>query len=222
MLKLAAARGRPFVLQSHKTAAIYHAHRDYKLAVGSIRKGQVVQHKDRPMKVINRDHVSTGRGGAVVKMDLQDILSGQKANERFKSSDSLEVLTLADETYQFLYSDAGKIHLLHGETYEEVELDESACDLGSKGISMLEDGMPIAVSFLTTPQAGTQPITFKLPAQYEYTVQSVIERAGQAAKGTVYKQATLTNGAKVQVPEFISEGEKIVVDINELKYVKRA
>lgn len=132
------------------------------------------------------------------------------------------VLTLADETYQFLYSDAGKIHLLHDETYEEIEMDESACDLGNKGISMLEDGMPIAVSFLTTPQAGTQPITFKLPANYEYTVQSVIERAGQAAKGTVYKQATLTNGAKVQVPEFISEGEKIIVDVSELKYVKRA
>lgn len=42
--------------------------RDYKLAVGSIRKGQVVQHKDRPMKVITRDHIATGRGGAVIKV----------------------------------------------------------------------------------------------------------------------------------------------------------
>lgn len=71
MLRLAAARGRPFILQSYKTAAIYHAHRDYKLAVGSIRKGQVVQHKDRSMKVMNRDHVSTGRGGAVIKVRRQ-------------------------------------------------------------------------------------------------------------------------------------------------------
>lgn len=133
-----------------------------------------------------------------------------------------KVLTLADESYQYLYSDAGKIHLLHGETFEEIELDESACEGGSKAVGMLEDGMPIAVSFLTTPQSGTQPITFKLPANYEYTVQSVVERAGQAAKGTVYKQAMLTNGAKVQVPEFISEGEKIVVDINDMKYMKRA
>ncbi|KAI9290081.1 hypothetical protein BC943DRAFT_270922 [Umbelopsis sp. AD052] len=155
-------------------------------------------------------------------MDLQDILSGQKLNERFKSSDSLEVLTLADESYQYLYSDAGKIHLLHDETFEEIELDENSCEGGSKALSMLEDGMPIAVSFLTTPQTGTQPITFKLPANYEYTIESVVERAGQAAKGTVYKQAMLTNGTKVQVPEFIGEGEKIVVDIGELKYMKRA
>jgi len=155
-------------------------------------------------------------------MDLQDILSGQKSNERFKSSDSLEVLALADASYQYLYSDAGRIHLLHGETFEEIELDETVCEGGSKAVAMLQDGMPIAVSFLTTPQTGTQPITFKLPANYEYTVQSVIERTGQAAKGTVYKQATLTNGAKVQVPEFISEGEKIIVDINDMNYMKRA
>jgi elongation factor P len=121
-----------------------------------------------------------------------------------------------------LYSDAGRIHLLHGETFEEIELDESTCEGGNNAVSMLEDGMPIAVSFLTTPQTGTQPITFKLPSNYEYTVQSVIERAGQAAKGTVYKQATLTNGAKIQVPEFIGEGEKIIVDINDMKYMKRA
>jgi elongation factor P len=63
-----------------------------------------------------------------------------------------------------LYSDAGRIHLLHAETFEEIELDESTCEGGNNAVSMLEDGMPIAVSFLTTPQTGTQPITFKLPS----------------------------------------------------------
>lgn len=64
--------------------------RFYKLSVGSIKKGQIVQFKDKPWKVLTRDHVSTGRGGAVVKMELQDILSPAKINERFKSGDSLE------------------------------------------------------------------------------------------------------------------------------------
>ena len=81
--------------------------------------------------------------------------------------------------------------------------------------------MPIAVSFLTTPEHGTQAITFKLPTSYTYTVSSVIERAGQAAKGTVFKSATLSNGAKLQVPEFVKEGEKIIVDIGTMRYMKR-
>lgn len=70
--------------------ALVSAKRFYKLSVGSIKKGQIVQFKDKPWRVLTRDHVSTGRGGAVVKMELQDILSPAKINERFKSGDSLE------------------------------------------------------------------------------------------------------------------------------------
>jgi elongation factor P len=81
--------------------------------------------------------------------------------------------------------------------------------------------MPIAISFLTTPEEGRQPATFRLPANYTYTVDSVVERAGQAAKGTVYKTASLSNGSKLQVPEFVHEGDRIIVDIENMKYVKR-
>ena len=86
---------------------------------------------------------------------------------------------------------------------------------------ILIDSMPVTVSFLTTPEHGRQPCTFKLPSTYTYTVESVVNRAGQAAKGTVYKTASLTNGAKLQVPEFVNEGDKIIVDIDTMKYVKR-
>ncbi|CEI99167.1 hypothetical protein RMCBS344292_13259 [Rhizopus microsporus] len=145
-------------------------------------------------------------------MELQDILSNTKINERFKSGDSLEILNLSDEAYQFLYTNGDMIHLLNLETFEEIEMPVSACE---------GDAMPIAVSFLTTPEHGRQPCTFKLPSNYTFTVESVIERGGQAAKGTVYKTATLTNGAKLQVPEFVHEGDKIVVDIESMKYMRR-
>ncbi|KAK4509284.1 uncharacterized protein ATC70_007634 [Mucor velutinosus] len=202
-------------------ATCWSAKRFYKLSVGSIKKGQIVQFKDKPWRVLTRDHVSTGRGGAVVKMELQDILSPAKINERFKSGDSLEILNLADEAYQYLYSEGDQIHLLNLETFEEIEMTASKCEGGDRSVAMLEDSMPIAVSFLTTPEQGRQPCTFKLPSNYTYTVQSVVDRAGQAAKGTVYKTANLTNGAKLQVPEFVNEGDKIVVDIETMKYVKR-
>ncbi|CAO3614943.1 unnamed protein product [Cunninghamella blakesleeana] len=144
-----------------------------------------------------------------------------KTNERFKSNDSLEILNLQDESYQFLYSDGDQIHLLHPETFDEITLSADMCEGGEKSAIMLEDGMPVAISFLTTPEEGSQPVTFKLPSHYTYTVGSVIERAGQAAKGTVYKTASLSNGAKLQVPEFVHEGDKIVVDIENMRYMKR-
>ncbi|KAG1440874.1 hypothetical protein G6F56_011735 [Rhizopus delemar] len=154
-------------------------------------------------------------------MELQDILSPQKINERFKSSDSLEILNLSDESFQYLYTSDNNIHLLNLETFDEIEMPMSACEGGERSVAMLEDAMPISVSFLTTPEKGRLPCTFKLPSNHTFTVQSVVERAGQAAKGTVYKSATLTNGAKLQVPEFVHEGDRIVVDIDSLKYMKR-
>lgn len=54
----------------HRSPCQLLAKRYYKLSVGSIRKGQVVQFKDKAWKVLNRDHVSSGRGGAVVKVYL--------------------------------------------------------------------------------------------------------------------------------------------------------
>ncbi|KAI9276240.1 hypothetical protein BY458DRAFT_453996 [Sporodiniella umbellata] len=195
--------------------------RFYKTSVGAIRKGQIVQFKDKAWKVLARDHVSSGRGGAIVKIDLQDLLSPMKKKESFKSSESLEILNLHDESFQYLYTKDNQIHLLNMETYEEIEMSMEACEGGERSLQMLEDSMPISVSFLTTPKEGTYPCSFKLPSNYIFTVQSVVERAGQAAKGTVFKAATLTNGAKLQVPEFVKEGDKIVVDIDTLKYMKR-
>ncbi|KAI9021534.1 hypothetical protein CLU79DRAFT_804507 [Phycomyces nitens] len=154
-------------------------------------------------------------------MELQDILNSAKINERFKSSDSLEILNLQDETHQYLYTDGNNVHLLHPETFEEIEMTLDTCEGGEQAAALLEDGMSIAVSFLTTPELGRQPATFKLPSSHVFTVESVVERAGQAAKGTVYMTARLTNGAKLQVPEFVNEGDRILVEVETMKYMKR-
>ncbi|KAJ8653731.1 translation elongation factor P [Lichtheimia ornata] len=197
------------------------AKRYYKLSVQSIKRGQVVQLKDKAWRVLNRDSSSSGRGGAVVKIEMEDLMTKAKINERFKSGDSLEILNMQEETMQYLYSEGNTIHLLNPETFDQIEMSMSACEAGEDGAAMLEDGMNLTVSFLTTPEEGRNPITFKLPQNHTYTVESVVERAGQAAKGTVYKTATLANGAKLQVPEFVHEGDRVVVDIAARKYVKR-
>ncbi|KAI7864564.1 hypothetical protein BDF14DRAFT_1744757 [Spinellus fusiger] len=152
---------------------------------------------------------------------LQDILNNAKVNERFKSSDSLEILNLQDEVHQYLYTDGANVHLLHPATFEELEMPLDTCEGGEDAASLLEDGMNIAVSFLTTPDLGRQPVVFKLPTTHIFTVESVIERAGQAAKGTVYMTAHLVNGTKIQVPEFVNAGDRIVVDIEKMRYMKR-
>ncbi|KAI8365403.1 uncharacterized protein BYT42DRAFT_596119 [Radiomyces spectabilis] len=154
-------------------------------------------------------------------MELQELQTNAKTNERFKSGDNLEILNLQDENYQYLYSDGNAVHLLQPESFETIEMSADACEGGDRALSFLEDGMPIAVSFLTTPEHGRKPYTFKLPPNHTFTVASVTERGGQAAKGTVFKNATLENGANVQVPEFVNAGDKIILDLETMKYMKR-
>ncbi|KAF7727084.1 hypothetical protein EC973_008047 [Apophysomyces ossiformis] len=207
--------------QQYKRAA-YGAfqRRHYKLSVSSVKKGQIVQYQNGPWRVLARDHSAAGRGGAVIKVELENIITQAKVTERFKSGSSVEILNLQHENYQFLYEDAGSIHLLEPETFEEIEMKAENCEGGLTMAGMLEEGMPISVSFLTTPEEGRQPIGFKLPPKHTFEVQSVRARAGQA-KGTVYQSATLSNGAKIDVPEFVKEGDRILVDLENMKYVKR-
>ncbi|KAG0164393.1 hypothetical protein DFQ28_010363 [Apophysomyces sp. BC1034] len=217
--KLIATRSGYASQYKRVTCDILHK-RHYKMSVAAVKKGQIVQYQNGPWKVLARDHSSTGRGGAVIKVDLENIITQAKVSERFKSGSSVEILNLQHETYQFLYEDSGLIHLLEPETFEELEMKAENCEGGVTVAEMMEEGMPISVSFLTTPEDGRQPIAFKLPAKHTFEVGSVVARAGQA-KGTVFQSATLTNGAKIDVPEFVKEGDRILIDLETMKYLKR-
>ena len=76
--------------------------------------------------------------------------------------------------------------------------------------------------FQPDPETPGTPISIKLPAQAIYQVKETFASAAQADKGTVYKNADLDNGMKVQVPDFVNIGDKVIVDTETGKYVKRA
>lgn len=82
--------------------------------------------------------------------------------------------------------------------------------------------MTIMVGILTTSTTGEHPISVRLPQTHVYTVASVTERAVQAAKGIAFKPATLANGCRVQVPDFVNVGDRIVIEIEAMKYLRRA
>ncbi|RUS25663.1 hypothetical protein BC938DRAFT_471818, partial [Jimgerdemannia flammicorona] len=112
--------------------------RHYKLGMNAIKKGQVVELRDKVWKVTSKEHVVAGRGGAIVKMDMIELSSNNRISERFMSGDSLEVLNLKDENFQYLYNANGKVHLLNTETFEEVEMEEDMIEGGVKLLPMLE------------------------------------------------------------------------------------
>ncbi|KAF9993584.1 hypothetical protein BGZ65_010858 [Modicella reniformis] len=192
-----------------------------------------------------------GRGTSTVKLDIQDLITGTKHTERFRSGDMVEVTELDEHRCQFLYRSDGHLHLMNPETFEMYEVPESVLEgmlrllirsfggameqicsrvkpaksmlYPDKQIQLLMPDMSVHLSmFQPDPEVLGKPIAVKLPAQAVYQVKETQVSAAQASKGTLFKNADLENGIKVQVPEFINIGDKVVVDTETGKYVKRA
>jgi len=95
--------------------------------------------------------------------------------------------------------------------------------LPDRQLQMLLPDMQVQLSlFQPDPDVPGKPISIKLPAQANYVVTGTQASAAQANKGTIYKNADLENGIKVQVPDFVNAGDRVVVDTEAGKYIKRA
>ncbi|KAJ3412928.1 hypothetical protein HDV05_008716 [Chytridiales sp. JEL 0842] len=187
--------------------------------VSNLKKGMVVQHKGKFWVVHDYSLHTQGRQGSHYKVDIRDVLKNVKVTERFNAGSTLEVVELDDRKVQFLYAD-DKIHLLDRESMEEIEFDIDYIPGGSKAISMLTDETDIRVLFLeSTPVVVKLPQTGKFKVTYTDPPPSSVSNEG---KGTLFKNAILDNGVTLTVPEFVVEGDTIIVDIADQKYVSRA
>ncbi|KAF9926339.1 hypothetical protein FBU30_004036 [Linnemannia zychae] len=211
---------RPAIATAYKAHQL-NQERGIKVNVLQVRNGDVVEINNVLALVLNRETSVMGRGTSTVKLDLQDLTSGTKHTERYRSGDMVEVTELEDYRCQFLYRADGHLHLMDPKTFEMYEIPESV--LEEKSLRFLLPDMPVQLNmFHPDPEIPAKPISVKLPLQAVYEVKLTHPSAQQANKGTIFKNAELDNGIKVQVPDFVNVGDKVVVDTETGKYVKRA
>ena len=185
-----------------------------KINGNEIKPGNVLKHDNGLWAAVKVDHVKPGKGGAFAQVELKNLKTGSKLNERFRSADKVERVRLEQKDQQFLYESDGMLVFMDVETFEQLELPSDL--LGSRR-PFLQDGMTIAVEFYddeainaTLPQKVTCVVTETEP---------VVK--GQTAANS-FKPAMLDNGMKVMVPPFIDQGEKINVNTETLEYSERA
>src|SRR5690606_17597105 len=146
--------------------------------------------------------------------ELKNLINGTKLNERFRSAETVERIHLDMKDFSFLYEQGEHLVFMDTESYEQLELDKEF--VGDRA-AFLQDGMMVTVQLYEE-----KPIGISLPDQ----VTLAITEADPVVKGQTaassYKPAMLENGIRVLVPPFIASGEKIVVDTNEITYVRRA
>ena len=185
-----------------------------KISGNEIRPGSVIEHDGGLWVTVKANSVKPGKGGAYNQVELKNLLNGTKLNERFRSAETVEQVDLEYKDFSYLYEEGDALVFMDTESYEQLELQKEF--VGDRA-AFLQDGMMVTVRLY-----GEKPIGISLPDQ----VVLAIAEADPVVKGQTaassYKPAILENGIRVLVPPFIEAGERILVDTNEITYLRRA
>jgi elongation factor P len=184
-----------------------------KQQANQIRAGQVIEHEGRRWTVLKQQIITPGKGGAFIQVEMRDLKSGNKTNERWRTADTVERLLTEEKEYTYSYTDGTNLVLMDPESFEQAIVP---VDLLGDAAAFLQDNMHVTVDLVEG-----EPVAMHLPPS---VVLEVVEAdpvvKGQTAASS-YKPAKLSNGVKTMVPPFIETGEKIVVKTEDASYVER-
>ena len=184
-----------------------------KINAGEIRVGMLLEYKNDLWQVLKTQHVKPGKGGAFAQIEMKSLNKNTKLNERFRSSETVEKAILEETKFNFLYEDEENYYFMNPKNFDQINIRKNI--VGEKG-KILTENLEVSIRFFEE-----NPISVELPNQ----ITSKVESTDAALKGQTvsssYKPATLDNGLSIQVPPFIENGDKIVVDTRTIEYVKK-
>jgi elongation factor P len=185
-----------------------------KINGNEIRPGNVLEHNDGLWVAVKVNHVKPGKGGAFAQVEMKNLRTGSKLNERFRSEDRVERVRLEQKDQQFLYENDGMLVFMDMESFEQIELP---ADILGERRPFLQDGMMVTIEYF-----GDEALNVTLPQKVTCTVvetEPVVK--GQTAANS-FKPAILDNGVKVMVPPFVGQDEAIIVNTETMEYSERA
>ena len=178
-----------------------------------IRKGMLIKMNGTLYRVLDFNHVTPGKGRAFVHTRLRNVRAGTLQDHRFASNDTVERAMLDSRSMQYLYADAVGHYFMDTESYEQVCLDAET--LGGATSYLLPD------STITVELFEGDPVGIEIPL----TVDLAVEETAPAIKGATasaqLKPARLETGLTIQVPPFISNGDKVRVKTETGEYQSR-
>ena len=184
-----------------------------KINANLIRPGNILEHNGRQYSVLKIQLIQPGKGGAFITVEMRDIRTGTKTNERWRTADTVEKLNVEEKECTFLFRDDTSLTFMDSESFEQFTLLN---DVVGDPAAFLQDGMVVAVDFVEG-----SPVSVALP---EKVVMTLVEAdpvvKGQTAASS-YKPGKLENGLKILIPPFVAAGEKIVVATADCSYVER-
>ena len=185
-----------------------------KINANLIRPGNILEHNGRQWAVLKTAIVQPGKGGAFITVEMRDIRTGTKTNERWRTADTVEKLQVDKKDATFLFDDDDTLTFMDAVDFEQFTIPREL--VGEPG-AFLQDGMACVIEMIEG-----SPVSATLP---DKVVMTVVEAdpvvKGQTAASS-YKPGILENGVRVLIPPFIEAGTRIVVATADATYVERA
>ncbi|HEX4135960.1 MAG TPA: elongation factor P [Bryobacteraceae bacterium] len=184
------------------------------LSATQLRPGMVIKFNNELYSVFSMTHRTPGNLRGFVQAKLRSLRNGSMNEHRFSTDDKIEKAVLDQQDMEYLYDDGEYYYFMNVENYEQMHLTK---DLLGEATDYLIPQLKITVEF----HEG-KPIGVELPPTVEMTVVETEPGLKGATVSNVTKPAKMETGLIVQVPPFISEGERIRVSTSEGTYQERA
>ena len=178
-----------------------------------LKNGMVLNLDGQLWSVVEFQHVKPGKGGAFVRTKLKNVLSGKVVDKTFNAGTKVETATVDKRDMQYLYKEGADFVFMDMQSYDQIHVSDST-------VGRLADYMLENQDTVVALHEGTA-LYVELPAAVELTI-SYTEPGMQGDRSTGgTKPATLETGAEIQVPLFITTGEKVKVDTRDGSYLGR-
>ncbi|KMY50764.1 elongation factor P [Peribacillus loiseleuriae] len=184
------------------------------ISVNDFKTGLTIEVDNGIWQVMEFQHVKPGKGAAFVRSKLRNLRSGAVQEKTFRAGEKVAKAHIENRKMQYLYA-SGDVHVfMDNESYEQIELPEANIEYELK---YLTENMEVHVMTF-----GTETLGVELPKNVTLEVAETEPgiKGDTSSGGT--KSATLETGLTVQVPFFINQGDKLIINTTEGSYVSRA
>ncbi len=175
-----------------------------------ISKGAFFRHENELLKVLDYDHITPGKGNAIYSLKCRNVETGKQSEIRFRSGEKIDLIRVDELEMQFIYAENEFLVCMNQETFEQIHIPKI---IFGEAIQFLQEGMVLTIRF----DDNEKPLNGDLPKYVEL----VVTYTEDGNKTKLLKTAEVEGGITVQVPLFVSIGDKLKINTETSEYVER-
>jgi len=179
-----------------------------------LRAGMLINYQNDLYRIMVVTHITPGNWRGMVQTKMRAVRSGTQTENRFRSEDKVDRVTLDQQQMEFLYSEGDDFHFMNTESFEQISLDR---EMLGDAVNYLLPNLRVQVDFYEG-----RPIGVTLPKTVDLRVTDTSPGMKTATVTNVLKPATTETGLVVGVPNFVETGDVIRVDTDSGSYLSRA